>query len=519
MKRLFLLLILVLTLNGKSVTILTTSDLQSTILPYKTKQGEFGGLAKIKTIKRQYKGKGDVVILVSTGDDLFGPFYTIFHGKPEMEGMSLTGYDVVCPGNHEFDYGLEIYKDALKFAKFDVVCSNLSFQDQFLKGKIRPWVIKSYDGLKIGFFGLMTPELFRVTNPGKGIYLDKNLIDVSKNMVKLLQGKGCDLIIALTHIGFDLDRQIAENVDGIDVIVGGHDHEFIFKKVRNTYIVHDGVKGKFVGALSFDYEGKMRNVNWNLIPVDSTVEADTSVNALMTKYWNTYEAKLNTKIGYTKVPLDARKAVVRTRESNLGDLIADSWLSWFKDADAALVSGGSIRGDRIYPAGPITYKTVNSILPFRNEIMEVELTGDELKRVLEISASALRVKGDGVPDSCRASSGGVLQISGLRIKIDTTKPSFSAIYKGRKAIKILNTGYRIVQIFVRKDGRWQKIKPEATYKVLINKWMSRGGDGYYIFLNKNCINTTVITADVLIKYIKSHKTISPTTDGRIKIIP
>jgi len=519
MKRTLFLLLSALLLNAKNITILTTSDLQSTIIPFQTKHGRFGGLAKIATIKKIYESKGGVVLLISTGDDLFGPFYTIFHGKPEIEGMSLAGYDIVCPGNHEFDYGINIYKDALKFSKFDIVCSNLDSLDESLKKRIHPWILKSYGNIKIGFFGLITPDLLKLTNPGNGIYINSDLMKVSKKMVKLLKKKGCDLIIAITHTGFNLDKQIAENVGGIDFIVGGHDHEYIFKKVNNTYIIHDGVRGKFVGALSFNFDGKIKNIRWDLIPVDSSVKPDTHINSLMTKYWNLYKSKLNTEIGLTEIPLDARKSVVRTRESNLGDLIADSWLSWFNGADVALVNGGSIRGDCVYPAGPITYRTINSILPFRNEIMEVELSGAELKQVLEISASALKIKGDRVPDSCRASSGGFLQISGLRIIIDTTNPPFSAIYDGRKVAKIIYPGKRIAQILVKDNGKWQEIDPERTYKVLINKWMSHGGDGYFIFLDKKCKNTTVVTTDALIKYIKSHKSLSPRLDRRIKFFP
>ncbi len=519
MRFLILLLTFAISLSAGELTIIATSDIQSNLVSFKAKEGRYGGLARIATLKKEFEKKGTHVLLLSTVDDLFGPFYSIFHGKPEFVTMSRAGYDVVCPGNHEFDYGIQIFKDAVTHAEFDIVCSNISFQDTLLKRKILPWTIKEVGGAKIGFFGLMTPELFRVSNPGKGVSLDQDVVEVAQKTVKKLKSQGCQLIVALTHIGFDLDREIAEKVEGIDIIVGGHDHDVIFKKVRNTYILHAGSRGKYAGVFTFDYNNGIKNPAWQLIVVDTTIKPDPVVQDYVLKVWKNYESELKREIGYTSVPLDARKSTVRKRESNLGDMIADSWLGWFKTADVALVTGGSIRGDKIYPAGPVTYKTINSILPFRNEIMEVTLTGRELKQVLEISASALRVAGDGVSDTCRASSGGFLQVAGLRVTIDTTRSAFSAIYDGRKVKKILNPGSRVVRVLLKRGSRWERLDPNGEYRVLINRWMAGGGDGYFVFLDKKCKNTTVITTDVLINYVKTHRNLQPVTDGRIKIIP
>ena len=519
MRLIAIFLIFAFSLEGGKISILATSDLQSNLVSFRTKQKEVGGLPRIATVKKRFKEGGGSVFLVSTGDDLFGPFYSIFHGKPEYKAMFMTGYDIVCPGNHEFDYGLSIFRDAVSAAGFEIVCSNIKFQDPLLKQKILPWTIKKVGDLRIGFFGLITPQLFKVANPGEGLILDKNIVEVARRTVEALKGQGCNLIVALTHLGFDSDREIARKVAGIDIIIGGHDHEVIFRKVGKTYILHAGARGRYVASLTFEYDGGIKDPVWSLIEVDSTIPPDSVVLAYVQQVWKSYDRELNTPIGYSKVPLDARKSAVRTRESNLGDLIADSWISWFEDADVALVSGGSIRGDRIFPPGPVTYRMINDILPFRNEIMEVELTGDELKQVLEISASALRVKGDGVPDSCRASTGGFLQVSGLRVVFDTTKPSFSAIYDGRKVKKITNPGSRVVKVLVRKNGVWQGLESDQKYRVLINKWMSKGGDGYFVFVGKKVKNTTVITADALIKYVKMKRTLKQHTEGRIKIIP
>ncbi|MCD6123893.1 bifunctional metallophosphatase/5'-nucleotidase [bacterium] len=511
----------------RTVAILTTADLQSHIVSFRTTINGVdiivGGFERIAAAAKKVRSEVDVSLLLSSGDDLIPPLLYVFKGEPEVKGLSMAGYDVVTPGNHEFDAGVEVYKHALGFADFDVVSANISFDDQDLNELVKPYVVKDINGLKIGIFGLMTPDFSRVCNPpGGGVSVNVDYISAAESAVQKLEDQGCDIIIALTHIGTMLDRNLASTVDGIDIIVGGHSHEYIYEVVGNTIIVQDGSKGEYLGVLRFVYSnGEIKDPYWETILLDSTVGCDTTIRNVMNQYMAAYDESLGQTIGTTTVALEARKEVIRSRESNLGNLIADSWLEWFGEADVALVNSGSIRGDKVYPAGAITMRTVNEMLPFRNEVIIARMSGAQLKQVLEISASALRIAGDGCPDSCRASTGGFMQIGNLKVTIDTTKAPFCAVYSGRGVSEVLNYGERVVDMKVLKDGSWVDVDSTQIYTVLVNDWTASGGDGYYMFVSGDVEieHTTVVATDILSNYIRLHSPISPEIEGRIAFLP
>ena len=154
------------------------------------------------------------------------------------------------------------------------------------------------------------------------------------------------------------------------------------------------------------------------------------------------------------------------------------------------------------------------------KMRSISLNGADLKQVLEISASAPRIEGDGCPDTCRSASGGFFQVGGLRITIDITKPPFCAVYSGRDVSKITNPGSRIVSAEVYQNGVWVPLDSSATYTVLVNGWTASGGDGHYIFLRDDTSkeNTTMFTTDILASYIQRHGTISPQVEGRINFL-
>lgn len=508
-----------------TIAIMTTADLQSSITPYTIdqdgKQLTVGGLERIASAAKKVRSQVDGALLLSSGDDLIPPLFSIFHGEPEMRGMSLAGYDIVAPGNHEFDVGADAYKDALNFATFPLVSANLIVDNQKLRDRIRPYIIKNIGQIKIGVFGMMTPDFLKVCSPGDGTRVDQDIISVAQKAVDSLLQEKCDLIIALTHIGIELDRQLAKEVDGIDIIVGGHDHEYFYETHGNTIIVQNGSRGRYLGVLRFTFtDGEIVNPVWEKILLDSTVGYDPEVRHLIAPYMVEYKNRLGQVIAKSSVDLDARKDVVRRNESNLGNFIADSWLAWFTHADIALINSGAIRGDKVYPAGPITYLTVNEIIPFRNEVVSVEMNGADLKQLLEISASALRVQGDECPDNGRAGSGGFFQMAGLKITIDLSKPSFCAVYLQRGISKLINPGSRIIKAEVYLDGSWTPLDSSATYTVIVNEWTASGGDGYYILLEKDIPkeNTSMFSNDILAGYIKRHTPISPQIEGRINFV-
>jgi len=284
------------------IAIMTSADLQSQILPQveevNSQKISVGGLARIAALAENISKNSDYSLLISSGDDLIGAFYQFGQGKAEMEGMTMAGYDIATPGNHEFDYGADLYKKALKNAGFDFVSSNLTFQDPELGNMFKPYLIRSLGMIKVGFFGLMTPDFPYITSPGNQVTVDPDYIKVAKNMVDTLKTKSCDLIIAITHIGSDLDVDLANKVEDIDIIVGGHSHNIYYNVVqnnnKNTIIVNDGERATWLGNLEFIYENKkIVQHSWNTILLDSTVGYNKDIRQLMEHYMKAYNDSTN----------------------------------------------------------------------------------------------------------------------------------------------------------------------------------------------------------------------------------
>ena len=510
----------------KDIAILLTSDIQSQLFPYDTKKKIMvgdqkvkvavttGGFTRVASLVKGIREIADGTLVVDTGDLFAGPVFTTFHGIPEVEAMNAIGYDVLAPGNHEFDQGIDTMVNALKKAKFDVLIANAKTTDEGLKNIIKPYVVKEIAGVKVGIFGLITPDLPRITNVGTAVTVE-DPIAVAKEMVKKLRDEEkVDIVIAATHIGTPLDEKLAKEVPGIDIILGGHTHDVLYEKVGDTIIAHAGAKGEVLGYLDVKVQGgKIISSSWAPIFLGEDPQVENILDPYKAKLEEVYSAT----IGYSKVDLDARKSVVRTKESNLGNLITDSWMERFPEADVAITNGGGIRGDRVYPAGVITYQTLLSIHPFGNTVVMVKLTGKELKQVFEISGSALRVKGDGCDDSNRAPTGGFLQVAGVKVTYDLSKAPFCAEYDGREVKKVINSGERVKELLVynKETKKYEPVQDDKTYTVLINSWMAGGGDGYYIFMDKDKTDTNQTIPDVLMYYIKKHSPIAPQVEGRI----
>ncbi|MCF8129077.1 MAG: bifunctional metallophosphatase/5'-nucleotidase [Deltaproteobacteria bacterium] len=505
------------------IAVMVTGDLESRIVPQDVSlDGEtlsLGGLARIAAAAKEVRGAVDGSLLLSAGNDVLGSFYYIFEGEPEMRGMEMAGYDVVTPGTHEFDYGAAVYGNALGFAPFDVTSGNLEVTDGAVSARILPYVIKEIAGVRVGIFGLSAPNFALLCNPtGGGVRVDPDIISIADRSVAELKLQACDLVIGLTHMGLTWARELARGVEGIDIILDGYNRAPLYETMENTLIVQEGSGGEYLAVLDFTFQdGRIQNPSWKRILMDSGVGSDPEIQDLMETYMAAYEQGLSQEIGESLVDLDGREESLRRGETNLGDLVADSWKERFPEADISLVNSGSIRGKRVYPAGPLTYLTVNEILPFQGRIMVVEMTGADILRVLEISASAIRVEGDGCQEDNRAPTGGFLQVGGLEMTLDLEKPCFCGRYSGKELAQLIDEGSRVSNVSVLEDDSRANLDPAETYRVLVNAYTSDGGDGQYPFLKETLKRTptTTVTTDVLADFIIRHTPIAPEIDGRI----
>lgn len=241
----------------KNLVILHTNDTHSQIDPYVSKESRSGGvLARMEYLK-SVRDTAGCTLLLDAGDFSQGsPYFNVFKGVAEIELMNMMGYDVVTLGNHEFDFGCKELGKRLKKANFQVVCANYQFKDRNLQKIVKPYVIIEKCGYRVGVFGL-TVNMEGLVFPGtleEVTYLSP--IEKAREVVQILRNEQkCDVVICLSHLGFDTevvsDQMLAEQVPGIDLIVGGHTHTLLSEpvKVGGTLILQTGSKGRSVGRV------------------------------------------------------------------------------------------------------------------------------------------------------------------------------------------------------------------------------------------------------------------------------
>jgi 5'-nucleotidase len=254
--------------NKQKITIVGTADIQGLMEPFiqtyeingSKKEMLGSGISRIASLLEKAKDENPLgTFILSSGDDLMGRYFHTFKGEAIYSLMSQSGYSLYAPGNHEFDKGTEIFANALSYAKFETICSDLLISDTYLEGKCIPYKIINVKGAKIGFFSLMTEEFPLITTPGKVKLSATNLVSAQK-MVNILKKAGCDVIVGITHIGLEQDKTIAKNIQGIDVIFGGHSHKATHSLVRvnETLIVNAGEEGSYVVRLDLPLDEQHR---------------------------------------------------------------------------------------------------------------------------------------------------------------------------------------------------------------------------------------------------------------------
>lgn len=455
---------------------------------------------RITAIKEFRKQKPNA-LLIDAGDVFSGTLYfNEYKGQADLEFMNLAGYDLMTFGNHEFDLGStpeghQALAEFIKGAEFSFVSTNADFSadDKFKglfsdlisskpeDGKIYNGIVKEIKGQKVGFFGLTTAETKGLSSPGKVTFTD--YIEEAEKAVKAFEKMGVNKIVAVTHIGYDdnpevdNDLSLAAHVDGIDVIIGGHSHTKLDAPViidkdekgvakDKTIIVQASSQGDFLGTLNveFDNKGKIIGQNGKLIEVGKLAE-DPEAKTILGKYKPQVDKVAKTEIGVStdKVLVNPRtngdntKPSVRKNETVLGNLIADGMLVKAKSINSEVImafqNGGGIRSE--IGAGPITVGEVITVLPFGNTLSTMKITGAELKEAFETSFGVYPLE-----------NGGFLHVAGAKVEFDSSKP------KGERVVSI---SYEKVK------GEYVEIQDSETYTVATNYFTAQGGDNYTVF--------------------------------------
>ena len=499
----------------RKLTIIGTADLQGTLDPISVKDDKkpVGGIARIAALIKSVKAENNGgVVAVSTGDDLMNKYFHAFKAKAIYETMSAAGYDLYAFGNHEFDKGPEVLADGVKQSGFQCICSDLHIKNTPLDGLCKPWLIREYNGLKVGFFSLMTENYPFVTS-GKDVKLISANLETARNSVKTLKENGAQIIVALTHIGYDQDIEIAKAVPEINVIFGGHSHDYLNKmeRIGNTLIVNGGEKGTYLVRLDLfaDSSGKldMSKATHQQIPVAKDIAPDPKISDILAAYQKDFPPAI--VLGRTEVEWNLSKEAIRQQESPIANLVNDLMRQKF-NADIVLNNAGAFRGGKVYPAGDVTDAMLKEIDEFGNYAFMVELKGSYIKDILERSAACF-------------DEGGLLHPSGLRYAIDLKKTAQKLNTDNPKQLDMAVAGERVSDIQVLDStGKWVALEMEKNYRVLSNSYMvNQEGDGYFWFkrYGKNPNNTYSTFYSILADFAQEKGVLNPgKPDNRLRIM-
>jgi len=468
------------------VTILHFNDFHGQLLPVEGKdKTETGGIARLATMvkeTRAWNGPHHVAtLLLEAGDILQGtPLSTVFHGEPDFTCLNMMGVNVMALGNHEFDFGQDNLQARMGQARFPVISANIRYAAT-KKPLAPPTVALELGGTKALIFGLTSKDtpIESATKNVVGLeFLDPT--EVARGIVEANRDK-YPIIIALTHIGLNEDIALAKAVPGIDIIIGAHSHDALAEPMRvgTTLICQAGSKAAYLGQLdAFFADGDVAKYRGFLRPADATVPPDPAVGKVVKTYADRLGSKIKRVVADSKVPLNGDRDTLRSRETNLGDLLSDLCRS-YAQADVALLNGGGIRAS--IDAGPITVEEVMLVLPFGNQVATVEVTGQVLLEALQHNARLAR------PD------GGFLQVSGLSMTI-----------RGKDVQDVKVGG--------------QPLDPAKTYKVVLPDFLLTGGNGYTMFAkgtDPRFLGTTIDA--IVIEGLETMKTVDQQTDGRITV--
>ena len=472
---------------GKTV-ILHTNDVH----------GAVEGYAYIAQLKADYEAKGAEVILVDAGDFSQGTTYvSSTKGADAVTMMNAAGYDVVTLGNHEFDYGYAQLKENMSKAKFKVVCADV-FNEDGTPIFDASYTYTTKSGVKVGFFGMETPETQTKANPAliKGLtFADKDAFTkAAADQVAAL--KDADVVICLAHLGVDAESAPYRSTDlyaavkGIDFIVDGHSHTVMTKGEKGEPIQSTGTAFKNIGVIVIDDASKKIESN-SLYEIKEDTAKDATVAAAAKVIVDRVNNEYGVKFATSKVELNGAKAPNGNRdvETNNGDLITDAmrWkvlqnkdgLTVNEDHVVAITNGGGIRA--AIAKGDVTKKDINTVLPFGNTVAVVYVTGEQLLEALEASTF-----------STPTAVGGFPQVSGINFTIHTGKA-----YDKNDATYPESTYYgpKTINRVVINSVNGKEFKANEVYAVVTNNFCAAGGDTYYAFKAASALFDTGIPLD------------------------
>lgn len=498
LKKTFLFFIIFLAIcinaNAKNITIFTTNDLHGRLKPFTYNNiKDIGGAARRTQI---FNSHPDALIL-DAGDYAQGTLYfKVLKENLNLQVMEFQGYDAITLGNHEFDKGLEYIKKSASSSQIPFLSANVKFYDEELEKLINDYIIKDINGIKVAIIGVLNSAVKATSSVNPNLYDVYDEIKTLRKVVKIVDKKS-DLIIVLSHCGLEKDKKIAQAVNNIDLIVGGHSHTMIETPIKirknngqTVLISQNGEFGTVVGQWDLNVENdKIIKANFKHIPINSTLKNDNATEKIISKYDKELGDFSATVAGYCETPIDARRNSVKTNLTTAGALLHSAIKYFYPDIDiSANTSGGYRYGD--YLPKLITNKDVEELFPFDSYLVIMEIKGSDIKELLETSARFLPKP-----------AGSFLQTYGISYTVDlkATPKKLNPTLD-----KILQKGNRISNIKI--NGI--PLDENKYYTLATDNFMYYGGDGY-IELKKyeNVKHTHFFLDKILIRYLNINSPI------------
>ncbi|CAG9858469.1 unnamed protein product [Phyllotreta striolata] len=494
-----------------------------------------GGFARTVHVVRKYRneaenGAGPNVIFLNAGDTFIGTvWYTIHTWNISSAFMNLLRPDVQCLGNHEFDKGTDELYRYISALNYPTIGGNVDFSKvPNLTDKIPKSVVLNVNGTKVGVIGHVTTETQKISSPGNTIFMDE--VESVREESERLDALGVKIIVVLGHSGYVKDQEIAKKVPLVDVVVGGHTNTFLWngekpdtEEIEGPYptiVTQDSGKKvpvvqayaytKYLGILKlkFDADGNVLNTSGQPTLLNNSIPQDQDVLDLLETYRTDINEVNKETVGRSLVTLDGTSAACRNLECNYGNLIADANVLYkasvtsaaWTDAPIGLMNGGSIRAS-VLPSlsdGSLTRGDLLATLPFGNQVVSLKLRGSDLVETLELG-----IRSDG-----ETSLGEFLQVSGLQVVYDRSKPSMS----------------RVVSVRVRcgdcEIPSYKPIDVNKNYTIVTTDFLADGFDGHYVLKERSFDRKYVDLSDIdiLSWYFKKYNPVFAEVHGRLTFI-
>ena len=495
--------------HGTAITILHTNDHHGRF--WRNADGEYGMAARktvVDAIRAEVAAAGGYSLLLDGGDVNTGvPESDLQDAVPDFRGMNLLGYDAMAVGNHEYDKPPLVLAMQRKLATFPMLSANIYRDGQ---REFAPYKLFNLGGVRVAVMGLTTDDTRKMGNPEhmRGLEFRSPIAEAAQLVPQLR--READVVIATTHMGHYTDGKhgqlapgdvtMARAVPGLDLVVGGHSQNPVCMAAENTrndayvptgpcqpdrqngaWIVQAHEWGKYVGRADFVYrDGSFTLVRYALIPINlkqppdaqgarklygAPVAEHPDMLALLQPYQTFGQERLGEPVGRSDAQLIGERAVVRSRATNLGQVIGQSMLEQ-TGADFAVINAGGIRDS--LPAGTITYKDILKVLPFGGPLATVRMRGSEVMAFLQSAAHMQR------------GSGSFAHFRGVELEM---------------------VGNTLVQAHIRGAA----VQPDATYTMVINHFMGVGGDGYPVLTgHPGYVNTGFVDAEALRAFVSKH---------------